>query len=230
MLPCFLSNSVCERFFGLAVAAIIQPTGQDLSLQCDLRFVALDHFTLAADNAIRANNEQLVVEAATNAWNISMPLIDMSALRERLYPIQRQLINNLIKCKGVDPVVRAAVDKLRQQFFLAMIEGFANVYDWDAALKTVLEAFDYVSTALQKPLWQWRVITLSKKGKNVLDGIQKLKEGDPSLQAQVYGILARASSNSQQQLESYAKAIEVRSMPYFIFCSASSLLFGCERA
>jgi hypothetical protein len=101
------------------------------------------------------------------------------------------------------------VDKLRQQFYLAMIEGYANVHDWDLALKTVLEAFNFVSTALQKPLWQWRVITLSKKGKNVLDGIQKLKEGDPSLQAQVFGILARASSNTQQQQESYQKAIEV---------------------
>lgn len=105
--------------------------------------------------------------------------------------------------------VRAAVDKLRQQFFLAMIEGYANIHDWDAALKVVMEAFHHVSTALQKPLWQWRVITLSKKGKSVLDGIQKLKESDPSLQAQVYGILARASSNVQQQQESYQKAIEV---------------------
>lgn len=50
---------------------------------------------------------------------------------------------------------------------------------------------------------------MSKKGKNVLDGIQKLKEGDPSLQAQVFGILARASNNAQQQQESYQKAIEV---------------------
>ena len=207
LLLLLLLCSVCERFFALAVAAIIQPTGQDLSLQNELRFVALDHFSLACDNAIRANNESLVVDAAVNAWNISMPLIDNAALRERLHPIQRRLIDNLIKCRGAATV--AAVDKLRQQFFLAMIEGFANVFDWDSALKTVLEAFSYVSGALQKPLWQWRVITLSKKGKNVLDGIQKLKEGDPSLQAQVYGILARASSNPQQQLESYMKAIEV---------------------
>ena len=204
--------SVCERFFGLAVAAIIQPTGQDLALQCDLRFVALDHFALACDYALRANNEQLVVDAATNAWNICTPLIDLTDLRTRLFPIQRRIVDDLNACKGVDPVVRSAVDKLRQQFYLAMIEGFANVHDWDNALKTVLEAFNYVSKELQKPLWQWRVITLSKKGKNVLDGIQKLKEGDPSLQAQVYGILARASSNPQQQLESYMKAIEILSV------------------
>jgi hypothetical protein len=95
-------DSVCERYFGLAVAAIIQPTGQDIALQCDLRFVALDHFTLACDNANRANNEQLVVDAATNAWNISMPLIDFPDRRERLQPIQRQVLDNLIKCKGAD--------------------------------------------------------------------------------------------------------------------------------
>jgi len=204
--------SVCERFFGLAVAAIIQPTGQDLALQCDLRFVALDHFTLACDNGLRANNEQLIVDAATTAWNICTPLIDISHLRDRLYAIMRRIVDDLNQCKGADPVVRAAVDKLRQQFYLAIIEGFANVHDWDTALKSVLEAFNHVSSALQKPLWQWRVIALSKKGKNVLDGIQKLKEGDPSLQAQVYGILARASSNPQQQLESYMKAIEVLSV------------------
>ena len=211
--PTLFVRSVCERFFGLAVAAIIQPTGQEISLQNDLRFVALDHFTLACDNGVRANNEQLVIDAAVNAWNISMPLIDNPEVRDRLYPIQRQIIDDLIKCKGAATV--AAVDKLRQQFYLAMIEGFANIFNWDGALKTVMEAFSFVSSGLQKPLWQWRVITLSKKGKNVLDGIQKLKEGDPSLQAQVFGILARASSIPQQQLESYMKAIEVKPIPLF---------------
>jgi hypothetical protein len=97
------SYSVCERYFGLAVADIIQPTGQDLALQCDLRFVALDHFTLACDNAIRANNEQLVVDAATCAWNTNAPLVDLPDCRDRLQPVQRRILDDLIQCKGAAP-------------------------------------------------------------------------------------------------------------------------------
>lgn len=82
------------------MADIIQPTGQDLALQCDLRFVALDHFVLACDNAIRAHNEQLVVDAAANAWNISSPLVDLPDCRDRLQPVQRRILDALIQCKG----------------------------------------------------------------------------------------------------------------------------------
>jgi hypothetical protein len=147
------------------------------------------------------------VEVATLAWNISIPLISNTTVRAQLYHIQRGIIDNLIKCRN--PNYKNTSDKLMQQFYLAIIEGYANVFDWDNATKIVMEAFNHVPISLQKPLWQWRVIGMSKKGKSVLDGLQKLKEGDPSLQAQVYGVLARASTNPEQQLESYMTAITI---------------------
>ena len=199
--------SVCERYFGQAIASIIQPTGQDLSLQNDLRLVTLDHFLKSCHYGTLSAYENLVVEVATLAWNISIPLISNTTVRAQLYHIQRGIIDNLIKCRN--PNYKAASDKLMQQFYLAIIEGYANVFDWDNATKIVMEAFTHVPTSLQKPLWQWRVIAMSKKGKSVLDGLQKLKEGDPSLQAQVYGVLARASTIPEQQLESYMTAITI---------------------
>jgi len=199
--------SVCERYFGQAIASIIQPTGQDLSLQNDLRLVTLDHFLKSCQYGTLSAYENLVVEVATLAWNISIPLISNTTVRAQLYHIQRGIIDNLIKCRN--PNYKAASDKLMQQFYLAIIEGYANVFDWDNATKIVMEAFTHVPTSLQKPLWQWRVIAMSKKGKSVLDGLQKLKEGDPSLQAQVYGVLARASTIPEQQLESYMTAITI---------------------
>jgi hypothetical protein len=199
--------SVCERLFGIAITNIIQPTGQDMALQNELRLVALSHLMIATNYGVRAKNEALVVAAASNAWNTTIPLVDFPELRKRLFDLQRVIVNNLLQCKG--PVVIKQVMVLRQQFYLAMIEGCANIFDWDGALKLVLEAFDCVSSELQKPLWQWRVISMSKKGKNVLDGLQKLKESDPSLQAQVFIILARSSNNPKQQLESYMRAVEI---------------------
>jgi hypothetical protein len=199
--------SVCERYFGQAIASIIQPIGQDLSLQNDLRLVTLDHFLKSCHYGTLSAYENLVVEVATLAWNISIPLISNTTVRAQLYHIQRGIIDNLIKCRN--PNYKASSDKLMQQFYLAIIEGYANVFDWDNATKIVMEAFTHVPTSLQKPLWQWRVIAMSKKGKSVLDGLQKLKEGDPSLQAQVYGVLARASTIPEQQLESYMTAITI---------------------
>jgi hypothetical protein len=58
-----------------------------------------------------------------------------------------------------------------------------------------------------KPMWQWRVISMTKKDKNVLDGLQKLEESDLLLQQ------ARCSSSlltPKQQLDSYMRAIEIR--------------------
>jgi len=46
-----------------------------------------------------------------------------------------------------------------------------------------------------------------ESGKSVLDGLQKLKVSDPRLQAQVFALLARASSDPKQQLQAFIKAL-----------------------
>ena len=57
---------------------------------------------------------------------------------------------------------------------------------------------------------------MSKRGKSVLDGLQKLKENNPRLQANVMGILARASADQKLQLESYMKAIDKNRFKVFL--------------
>jgi hypothetical protein len=197
--------AICERYFGLAIQNIINPDGMDKSLQDELSLAALRHFNISCGYALRASREELLVEGAIGAWNASMHLIDSAAARHSLLQLQRQIIDSLLTAR--EDNMEAA--HLKQQFYLAFIECMSFDGDWDAVLEGVFEAFDNVPIKLQKPLWKWRVVALSKKGKNVLDGIQKLKEGDPSLQARVYGILARASADPKQQLEAYRKTIEI---------------------
>ena len=197
--------SVCERYFGVAISMIIQPEGQDAALQYELRLAAMRHFTLSCNYALRAKKEELVVAAATNAWNVSIPLVEVSEVRSNLTNLQRQVLDALLNCG--DDNEQAA--QLKQQYYLAMIDEQAQDRQWDAATKIVFEAFDNVPSALLKPLWRWRVIVVSKKGKSVLDALQKLKEGDPSLQARVYATLARSASVPKQQLEAYSKTMEI---------------------
>jgi hypothetical protein len=199
--------SVCERYFGMAIAMIIQPEGQDAALQYELRLAALRHFTISCKYALRSEKETLIITAAINAWNVSIPLIDVSATRKSLSVLFRQIIDSLLTCNKKN----AMAASLKQQMYLSLIDGCSQDRNWDEAQNIVFEAFDHVPIVLQKPLWKWRVVVLSKKGKNVLDGIQKLKEGNISLQARVYGILARASSNPKQQLDAYKKTIEILS-------------------
>ena len=102
------------------------------------------------------------------------------------------------------------MSKLQQQLYLVMIEGYVSCQQWKTVQATISEAFDQVCTSLHKPLWLWKVIAMSKEGKITLDGIEKLKESNASLQAQVYGNLARSSCSLLHQKGFYLKAIEVK--------------------
>lgn len=101
------------------------------------------------------------------------------------------------------------IGELRQQLYLGLIDVYCQCKQWEKASVLVMEAFQNVPVSLQKPLWRWRVMVMSKRGKSVLDGLQKLKENNPVLQARVYAILARSASIPKQQLEAYKKTFEI---------------------
>ena len=197
--------AICEKYFGLAIQSIISPDGMDQSLQDELSLAALRHFNISCSYSLKAAREELLIQSAIGAWNASMHLVDSPASRQSLMLLQMQIIDSLLTT--LEDNSDAAF--LKQQFYLAHIECLSFDSNWDAVLDMVIEAFENVSPKMQKPLWKWRVVAMSKKGKNVLDGIQNLKEGDPSLQAKVYAILARSSSIPKQQLDAYKKTIEI---------------------
>lgn len=210
--------SLCERYFGAAVAMLIKPTGQDKSLQNDLYFASLRHYALSCQFGRFASMDKLIVESATDAWNICMPLIDVSSpesARSSLHQLLRVILQALDGCAASmyeegtpEYVLGDTADSLKQRYFLAIIEGLIADGDWEYAMKAIMDAFEKVPQKYQRSIWKLRVVVMSKRGKNALDGIQKLKEGDPTLQAKVYGVLARAAALPQQQLEAYVKAID----------------------
>ena len=107
-----------------------------------------------------------------------------------LAALQRQIVDVLLHHKqdaaAAGGATAAALPVLLQQFFVAVVTRLCGTAQWGKASRAIAEAFQHVPAALQKPLWRLRVIALSKQGKNVLDGIQKMVAGagakDPSLQ------------------------------------------------
>ena len=181
-------------------------------------------------------NSDLNVDAAVKAWNICIALIQEAnpVIRKQLLVHLRQLIDCLLSIPVVkiddtededdeeedefgrtverftaaEKAQMVLVGSLKQQFYLAMVDVYAQK-QWEKASTIVLEAFQHVPISLQKPLWKWRVIVMSKRGKSVLDGLQKLKESNPNLQARIYAILARSAAYPKQQLEAYKKTVEI---------------------
>lgn len=201
--------SLCERFFGKAIAQLIKSDGQDLTLQLQLRIAALRHFTIGCKFGVNASIDHLVELTSVDAWNVAMPLLEHLSsnnddLVSSLISLFVQVIESLLQCES-----SPKISLLKQQFYLALIEIHAELGDWSAAMETVMSAFDNMPSDLQKPLWKWRVIVMSKRGKNVLDGLQKLKENDPTLQARVYAILARSAAKRSTQHEAYRKALDI---------------------
>jgi len=112
------------------------------------------------------------------------------AVHASLAALQRQIVDVLLRHKkdaaDAGGATAAALPSLLQQFYVAMVTRLCETAQWGKASKAIAEAFMHVPPALQRPLWRLRVIALSKQGKNVLDGIQKMISGagakDPSLQ------------------------------------------------
>ena len=69
-------------------------------------------------------------------------------------------------------------------------------------------AFQYVPPAYQKGLWQARVVFMSKLGRSVQEGLSKMKESDPGLQARVWAALARSSADPGAQLRALSRALD----------------------
>ncbi|CAM9900537.1 unnamed protein product, partial [Sphacelaria rigidula] len=63
-----------------------------------------------------------------------------------------------------------------------LFECYADRLAWKEGLAAVSDAFQCVPPEFQRPLWQWRVLFLSRLGRTALDGVAKTKEPDKVLQ------------------------------------------------
>jgi hypothetical protein len=229
--------SLCSRYMGLAISHLIHGEGQEKELQNELRLASLRHFAVSAQFGENAEHNDLILFPAIDAWNVFLPLIDeisqssnhssaltLKKLSNSLINLQRSIIKCLLRYQ-INPQLESPdedsapsesdpdelIHIVKLNYYLAVIEELTYQQDWRTALDIVMESFDNVPSRYQKPLWKWRVIVMSKRGKNVLDGLQKLKETDVILQARVFAILARNSSKPAQQLEAYQKTVEILS-------------------
>lgn len=95
------------------------------------------------------------------------------------------------------------------QLYQLLLKCCEDGEDWEGGLKAVREAFQYIPRNLQRPLWSSRVKFLSKLGKNVAEGISKMKESDVSMQARAWLTLASSSTDEQDTCSAYLSSIDI---------------------
>jgi hypothetical protein len=179
---------------------MVNTDGQDRTLQDELRRAALKRLVTAIRHGSRARQPNLVLQAATHLWNVAIPLTTSTISRKQIFPFIKAALTELSHAN----VTKAP--EFRIDLYILLFECYTDAEDWSGGLEAVNTAFLQIPAHLQRPLWQQRVVFMSKLGKGVLDGMQKMKESDPVLQAKVWAILARAASSTKQQLTAYVVA------------------------
>ena len=89
------------------------------------------------------------------------------------------------------------------------MECYYDNEDWKGGLKASDEAFQHIPASEQKPLWEYRMLFLSKLGHDVAVAISKMKVSDETLMAKVWMKLGSNSVDRKDQLAAYLSAIQL---------------------
>ena len=196
--------SVAECVWARAIALMIKSDGQDKQVQDMLRCEALTHLVRAAQCGSTARRAPLVLARRARAlWNVGLPMMGSSVPRRALFGFTKAMLGHLADAGERDALA------FRVQLFVLLFECYADRAGVGRGPARVhRRSRTCPPTSLQRPLWQWRVVFMSKLGKSVLDGMAKMKESDAVLQARVWATLARAATDRRQQLSAYSKAVD----------------------
>lgn len=208
----FRWTSCCELSMALAVVSFLESAQSaagvstlDEGLIRELQCSALNHLRPAIAYASWSREEDLLQRATSIVAQILPSLLTSAQyFRAAIDTTKAMLYDELT----IIPRSKA-LQQMMRGVYLALIAGLIAQKYYDEGLKVIMHAFEKLDSEFQKELWPGRVICMSKKGMNVLDGLQKLKESDPVLQAQVLVLFARSSKVLASKLSGYQQALEV---------------------
>ena len=145
----------------------------------------------------------LVVDACKQAWNVCVQLQESRSSRKQLLQPLKSLVGYLKEMKeDSEPDLLLLMGQL---YFRCAWENGLHA-EGEAVADCML---DLLPKGLHRPVWEAKMVFMSKQGKNELQAISSIKEADPSLQAKLWLKLARIAPNTAKQHASYTKALEI---------------------
>lgn len=195
--------AVGEGLFGEAIAGLVDESVQDKESVIRCSENQIIHFVKGCELASKANLPFVLGEMSKLMWNALIPMLDAAHNRKKLIEPMSKVHELLLAAKeNNDPDFLVL-------FYHGLFTCITEQKEWKLGEKIVNEAFTYVPQTHQKVLCSSLAMYLSKLGKNVLNVISNMKEGDATLQAKVWLKLAKIFSEPVEQHMAYNKAIEL---------------------
>ncbi|KAL4435549.1 hypothetical protein ABPG74_020325 [Tetrahymena malaccensis] len=195
--------SLAEYLYSENLLRMLNPETQEQKSQEQLLFHALKHAVEGANKGLKAGINSLVLDASKLVWNICAKLQDSALNRKALIKPIFSTIFYLKSCK--EKSEPDLILLLSQLLFRAALEN----EEYHLGENVADMVFELIPKSMQKPVWEAKMIFMSKQGKNELQAISNMKEADASLQSKVWIRLARASNAIYKQYNAYSKAIEI---------------------
>lgn len=196
-------RGACHALCGQTFARTVEQTTAEKDSQVRLRCMSVEQFSRCCEHAVEIKDEELAVFGAKSLWNVALPLLHSVDTRQYLIKPLRMATRALTSVHyKSDPEFFVAL-------FTARYECYSDLQDWDAVHEMLEEAFPVIPTVHQRRLWAIRMISLSRQGKNVVGAMGKMRETEPKSQADIWVVLANASSRRADQLGAYAEAITI---------------------
>lgn len=198
--------SLAESIWSQSILQLITHDGnQEKSMQDTIRLESANHLCIAAKFAAWGGNAALVIDAAKVMWNATLSMMNSDVTRRLLFKPLRSMLDELANVGDTSEL------EFRVTLYCLLFEIYFDEERWHDGIESVEEAFQQIPQALQKPLWKYRVIFMSKLGKSVQEGLSKMKESDNALQAKVWATVARSSTDLGAQFMAYSNALETLS-------------------
>ncbi|CAD8135763.1 unnamed protein product [Paramecium octaurelia] len=195
--------SLAEYIYSENLLRMLNTETQETESQESLLFSSLFHAIEAANKGLKAGINSLVLDASKQVWNLCARLEESAQNRKHLIKPVYSCLNYLKECK--EKSEPDLVLLLAQLLFKSALEN----EDYKLGEMAADMVFELVPKNMAKPIWEAKMIFMSKQGKNELQAIVNMKEADASLQAKVWIRLARVSNNLYKQYTAYNKAIEL---------------------
>lgn len=176
--------AVAESLYGESLFNLVDESKQEKDSQDKILLTSVAHFVSGCDIATKSGLSYVLIEMCKLMWNTLLPLLDSKHNRNKLIDPMTKVHQNLMELKeSSDPDYLVL-------YYSALFSCISEQKEWNLGEKIVDEAFTYVPSTHQKVLWESKMLYLSKLGKNVLNAIANMKEGNASLQAMVWVKLA----------------------------------------
>jgi hypothetical protein len=196
--------SLAEYLYAETLCRMVNPETQETESQETIYLHALNHVLQAANKGSKARNFQLVVDAAKKFWVITSKL-------KAAYTNRKILLKPIFSLLYYLKIVKD--ESFNDDFVLNLLnvlnQGCMENEEWALGETAADMCLELVPSNYKKNIWNWKMVFMSKQGKDELSIMNNIKECDPFLQAKVWLKLARTATQATKQYMAFSNAIEV---------------------